>query len=194
VIACILAAGLGSRWQADGGAGHKLHAILPDGRMLLEAAVDAPCQAGLTVLVVAGAVEVPFLEDRPGVLVVHNPRFAEGQATSLQTAVQVAEARGDEQLLIGMGDQPWVAPETWAAVANRLTTPGRPIVIPTIDGQRGQPIGLRKAVWSLLPKSGDAGARILIGRAPELVEELACSGNLRSLIDIDTPGDLSSWS
>jgi molybdenum cofactor cytidylyltransferase len=194
VIAFVLAAGLGTRWEADGGEGHKLHAVLPDGRRVLEAAVDAPLLAGLSVIVISGASDVSFVEGRRGVIVVHNPQFAEGQATSVQAALQVAMARSDEQLLIGMGDQPWVAAETWAAVAHRLRTSGPPIVIPTIDGKRTQPIGLRRSVWPLLPTTGDAGGRILIGQAPELVEELACSGDLRSLIDIDTPGDLSSWS
>src|SRR5262245_23620921 len=109
VLAVLLAAGGGSRFA---GSGHKLLAEVR-GRPVLVWAVEAVRSTGLEVVVISGAVELPPL----GVEVVHNPRWAQGQATSLQEAVRQGIHRGAEAIVVGLGDQPFVPPEAWAAVA-----------------------------------------------------------------------------
>ncbi|MFZ9541045.1 MAG: NTP transferase domain-containing protein, partial [Ilumatobacteraceae bacterium] len=79
-MAALLAAGAGTRFR---GTSHKLLAPLR-GRTVIDASLDAVVAAGFThIIVVTGAVELPHtIVDRPGVTVRHNPRWADGQATS----------------------------------------------------------------------------------------------------------------
>jgi len=182
VAAVVLAAGEGSRFHDDT---HKLLAPFR-GRPLVQWAIDAALDAALAAtFVVVGAVdfEVP---DRA--IVVRNPRWREGQASSLLAGVDAARAAGHDAVVIGLGDQPLVPAEAWAAVAARAE---RPIATALFDGRRRPPVRLAKEVWSLLPTSGDEGARIIMRERPDLVTEVPCVGEP---IDIDTREDLDRWS
>jgi molybdenum cofactor cytidylyltransferase len=184
--AAILAAGGGSRYTAPG---HKLTATIGADAVVVHA-VRAAAAADLTPLVVVTGAE-PAVADLvlaavPGAQVVHNPRWADGQATSLQVAVAAASTYEADRLVVGLGDQPFVEPEAWRAVAAAEAA----IAVATYDGRRGNPVLLRRDVWDLLPDDGDVGARRLIARRPELVVEVPCPG---SPIDIDTVEDLQRW-
>ena len=185
----MLAAGGGSRFAAGPGAAHKLLADWR-GRPLVTWAVSHAVESGLDpVWVVTGAVDLEgVLRDGvpDGVIVLPNPRWAEGQASSLQVAVGAARAAGLAALVIGLGDQPLVRPEAWSAVARS----DAPIAVATYDGRRRNPVRLAAAVWDLLPATGDQGARVLIERRPDLVQEVPCQGDPA---DIDTREDLLRW-
>jgi CTP:molybdopterin cytidylyltransferase MocA len=87
VLAVLLAAGGGSRFA---GPGHKLLAER-DGRSVVEHAVASALHALGDVLVVTGAAELPRdVTAMGGVRVLHNARWAEGQATSLAAAIEFA--------------------------------------------------------------------------------------------------------
>jgi molybdenum cofactor cytidylyltransferase len=178
----LLAAGAGSRFA---GPSHKLLAPLR-GRAVVQWAAHHAAAAGLgRLLVVTGA--VTFDADWLGVdaEIVPNPRWAEGQATSLQVAV----ASMDEAvaaMVVGLGDQPFVPPGSWAAVA---ASPA-PVAVATYGGQRANPVRLARSVWGLLPVDGDQGARPLMRMHPELVIEVPCSGDPA---DIDSLEDLDRW-
>jgi len=180
VAAVVLAAGGGARFAAPG---HKLLAEI-DGMAIVERAVAAAVAAGLDqVYVVSGAVELPTLD---GVIVVHNPRWAEGQATSLQAGL--AAAAGHDAVVVGLGDQPGIVAEAWRLVATCTATP---IAVATYGGERANPVRLAAEVWPLLPTTGDEGARPLLRGRPELVTEVPCPG---SGDDVDTLEDLERWS
>jgi molybdenum cofactor cytidylyltransferase len=83
-------------------------------------------------------------------------------------------------------------PQIDATLVDRLIAAFDPdkgalVVVPTIDGKRGNPV-----VWSrrffpdLTAVEGDVGARYLIGRYPEAVVEVPLSGTA-ALTDVDTP-------
>ena len=181
-VGVLLAAGRGSRFT---GATHKLLAPLR-GRPVMSWALDAAQGAGFAhLVVVTGAVDVSHLV--PDHLhVVHNPRWDDGQATSIAAGIAEARAFGATSVVIGLADQPFVSSTAWSEVAGCTS----PIAVATYGGVRGHPVGLADSVWSLLPTTGDVGARDVMRLRPELVREVACEG---SADDIDTEEDLAPW-
>ncbi|MEQ1872813.1 MAG: DUF501 domain-containing protein [Ilumatobacteraceae bacterium] len=178
--AALLAAGGGSRFE---GATHKLLAQI-NGRPVWEQAFESMSEADFDVLiVVTGAVELDLPAD---VVERHNPQWAQGQSTSLLCAVAAASDAGVESLTIGLADQPHIPASAWRDVASAPTQ--HRIVIATYNGQPGpHPVRLSREVWSMLPHSGDEGARALMQAHPEFIHRVACHG---SPADVDTVDDL----
>ena len=123
---------------------------------------------------------------------VHNPHFAEGLGTSLKAGIAALPAAVDGAIVC-LGDMPQVD----AALIDRLIGAFDPdhgalVVVPTIDGKRGNPV-----VWSrrffpdLMTVEGDVGARYLIGRYTEAVAEVPLTGTA-ALTDVDTPEALEA--
>lgn len=187
--AILLAAGGGARFAASGGQGHKLLAPYL-GRAVVEWSIETAAAANLdATYVVWGAVALPVPPLARGLVTfVRNQRWRDGLATSMQAGIRQARLDGHAAVVIGLGDQPLVQVEAWRLVA-RATT--RPIAVATYEGVRGNPVRLSSMVWPLLPTTGDAGARVVMRRRPDLVAEVPCPG--RSA-DIDTVDDLAIWS
>lgn len=189
LVAALLAAGGGTRARHEGEPGHKL-TVRRDGRPLHRWALDAIVDAGIVdiadVVVVDGAVE---LDLPPGARLVHNPRWVEGQSTSLRLAIDAACQLGADAVVVGLADQPGIPPSAWRSVAQ--ADPSWPIVVATYDGRRGpHPVRLHRSLWEHLPTEGDEGARALLRQRRELVHEVPCAG---SPSDIDTPEDVQRW-
>ena len=183
VAAAVLAAGGGTRYDGNG---HKLRADFR-GRPVVTWTIEAVLAAGFDqVYVVTGAVALDDLCG-PDVTIVPNPRWAEGQSTSLAAAIDAASADGHDALVVGLGDQPLVPASAWRSVGAAAGT----IVTATFDGHRRPPVRLDASIWSEVPRHGDEGARSLLRRKPELVSEIPCRGNP---VDIDTVEDLRQWS
>lgn len=183
----LLAAGAGERFS---GPVHKLLAPIR-GIPVVTLSVRAMTEAGgRDCAVVLGAdTSAGILEALEGCPVLTNPDWRSGQRSSVLCAIAHARAAGSDQVVIGLGDQPFVTPDAWRAVAE---TDGE-IVVATYDGTRGNPVKLAGSTWELFRVTdgdADAGARTLMHLHPELVREVACKG---VSADIDTPEDLAQW-
>jgi molybdenum cofactor cytidylyltransferase len=126
------------------------------------------------------------------VRVVHNPDYAEGLGTSLKAGIAAVPDDADGAIIC-LGDMPQVN----AALIDKLIAAFDPekgvlVVVPSIDGRRGNPV-----VWSrrffhdLMAISGDIGARHLIGSYAEAVIEVPVDDDA-ALTDVDTPESLSA--
>ncbi len=179
-IGVVLAAGGGVRFD---GPTHKLLAPFHD-KVVVRHALESLVRAGLDeCAVVVGAVDLTEVLPE-GIIVLSNPNWADGQATSLACAVDYATARGHDVLVIGLGDQPMVPASAWQTVGSSAASP---IVTASFNGQRRPPVRLAREVWELLPRSGDEGARVVMAKHPEFVSVVECMGDP---LDIDTVEDL----
>jgi molybdenum cofactor cytidylyltransferase len=122
----------------------------------------------------------------------HNPDFSEGLGSSLRAGIAAVPDDVDAAIIC-LGDMPQVD----AKLINRLIAAFDPergalVVVPSIDGRRGNPV-----VWSrrffhdLMSIHGDIGARHLIGNYAEAVSEVPVAGEA-ALTDVDTPESLSA--
>jgi molybdenum cofactor cytidylyltransferase len=185
VGAIVLAAGRSTRM----GGPNKLMAEVGGRPLLRIAAEEALASRARPVIVVTGhqreRVETALLG--LDVKFVHNPEFAQGLSTSLKAGLAAIppELNG---VIVCLGDMPQVR----AAMMDQLIAAFDPergalVVVPTINGERGNPV-----VWSrrffpdLMALEGDIGARNLIARYPEALVEVPLSGKA-ALIDVDTP-------
>jgi molybdenum cofactor cytidylyltransferase len=188
IAAVVLAAGSGSRFASSGGGGPKQLATVR-GVALVDHVLATVVSAGFDeVLLIMGSTD---LADRagPGVVVLHNPAWAEGIAASLHVALTHARLAGHDAVVVGLADQPGVTVDAWRAVA--AAPPDAPIAVATYAGRRGNPVRLAAAIWDLLPTGGDEGARALMRERPDLVREVPCTGEPW---DVDTVEDLNRWS
>jgi molybdenum cofactor cytidylyltransferase len=186
--AVLLAAGQGSRM---GGVAKCL--IRLQGVPLINRQLIALSGAGVDqVVVVTGhardAVEAQ-VQSFP-VTLAHNPAYRMGQQGSVRAGLAALDGNFDavfvvlaDQPLIGAGD----LTELMAAFKKR---PGGNVLVPVVDGQRGNPILLDAAACAEILASGtDLGCRHLIERRPELVHVHA-TGNTRFVSDLDTLEDV----
>ncbi len=204
IAALILAAGGGSRFHYDEGAGpvHKLLAPF-QGKPVVRWVLDAVVDAGFThIYVVTGAVDLRAVLDDvrvglvsagpshpapPTVIEVSADDWADGQARTLQAGVRQARLDGMRAVVVGLGDQPMVPAAAWRSVA----AASGPVAMAEFDGELRPPVKLEREVWDLLPVDGDEGARNLILARPDLLSRIPCRGNPT---DIDTAEDLARWS
>jgi molybdenum cofactor cytidylyltransferase len=190
IAAIVLAAGRSTRM----GGPNKLLAEIngrPLVRIAAEAALASPARP---VIVVTGHQRERVEAALKGldVRLAHNPDFAQGLSTSLKIGIGAVPADVDGAIVC-LGDMPQVnAPLINLLLAAFDPEKGALVVVPTIDGKRGNPV-----VWSrrffpeLAALDGDIGARHLIASYPEAVTEVPLTGNA-ALVDVDTPDALKA--
>jgi len=181
----VLAAGKGKRFA---GAQHKL--IQPFGvSTVLGTTLANVIATALPVVVVtteALAGEAATLVARRDVVVLSDAEAARGMGSSIAAGVS---ARGDARgWLVMPGDMPLVRTATIRAVAAALAD--HPVAYAQHQGRRGHPVGFSAELYSeLVVLKGDEGARRLLARYPAFAVDVDDPG---TLIDIDTPDDLSA--
>jgi molybdenum cofactor cytidylyltransferase len=190
VAALVLAAGRSSRMRGP----NKLLADI-GGRPLVRIATEQVLGSrARPVIVITGHQREQVEAALAGLPVefVHNAKFADGLGTSLKAGIAALPGQVDG-VIVCLGDMPQVD----SAMIDRLVGALSPdkaalIAVPTIDGQRGNPV-----VWSrrffpeLMAVEGDIGARYLISRYAEAVVEVPLTGTAAPT-DVDPPEALEA--
>lgn len=182
VAGVVLAAGRATRF----GATKQLAEV--EGRPLVLHVVDAALAADLDpVLVVVGHDEDRVRAVLPqGVVVVRNPAYAEGQATSLHVAVRAAADTDARALVVLLADQPGVEEDSIRAVVAAHAA-GATVARARYDDRPGHPVLFDRATWVHLRQlDGDVGARDLLGVLG--VVDVPVAGPCPP--DVDVPADL----
>jgi len=190
IAAVVLAAGRSTRM----GAINKLIAEIGGKPLVRIAAEQALASHASPVIVVTGHEREKVEAALAGLTVrfVHNPDYADGLGTSLKAGIAAVPKEADGAIVC-LGDMPQVD----ATLIDKLLAAFDPergalVVVPSIDGRRGNPV-----VWSrrffndLMAVQGDVGARHLIASYVEAVVEVPVKGEA-ALTDVDTPESLSA--
>lgn len=142
------------------------------------------------VVVVTGHEQREAVEQLTGlpVSLVHNENYSQGQMSSvicgLRGLVQPVDG-----VLICLSDLPLVDLEDIRTIHEGFSKSKKPILVPTFNSQRGNPIVLATSQVDEIIKTGrNLGCRNLIEREPERVTTLEMP-NDHVVIDMDTPNN-----
>ncbi len=190
----VLAAGSSSRM------GRPKQLLHVDGESMIVRAVKIAWQSTATeVVVITGAYreEVEgevrqglawLLSQEPNrVRLVHNPKWEDGQASSIHAAIQALDSSVEAAIFMP-ADQPFVEPSLLRLLQRRRQM-GHDLVAPLVDGEiRGAPALFDRQTWpELLSLHGDTGGRLVLRRHANGVATVSAVAS--TLRDIDTPGD-----
>jgi molybdenum cofactor cytidylyltransferase len=185
IAAIVLAAGQSTRM----GAVNKLLADI-GGKPLVRRVVEAALASRARPVIVVTGHERARVEGALAGLdirFVHNSDFADGLSASLRRGIGAVPDDADGAVVC-LGDMPQVR----AALIDGLIGAFDPergalIVVPTVDGKRGNPVLWSRRFFPELTKlEGDVGARHLIGRYGEALVEVPVDDR-SSFVDVDTP-------
>ena len=183
----ILAAGASRRM------GSPKQLIEIDGRPLLVRAIEAALAAPVwPVVVVLGANATairPVIGHLP-VLVVDNPAWAEGMASSIREGVATLRqfSRALDAAVLALCDQPGFSAATVESLLATHRATGRGIVAARYSGRLGAPALFTRAHFpALAALTGEEGARDLLNADPARVAAVDLPELAR---DLDTPEDL----
>ena len=179
----ILAAG---RSQRMGNANKLLAPI--NGKPMLQHVVDLATSGGFSqVILVSGhdAKQVTDALSLGAVRPVHNPDYASGMASSLQAGIGALDENAGDCLVL-LGDMPFIKASTIQALMDTARDNINRIIVPVMDGRRGNPVILPRCVFaSLGALTGDAGARQIMRELGDEVIEVAVD-DPAIFADIDT--------
>jgi molybdenum cofactor cytidylyltransferase len=186
----ILAAGESSRF------GQPKQLVKLHGRMLVAWVIDAALASRLeAVFLVLGRDhrEIGDALGHPKLEVVFNPRYHEGQSTSLTAGLFRIRDRFPAVMFL-LGDQPLVDASTINRLLEKFRHSGKTICVPVHRGQRGNPALFSRAHYDDLAQlSGDKGARDIIAAHPDQVLEVPVA-DPALFLDIDTQADVDNVS
>jgi CTP:molybdopterin cytidylyltransferase MocA len=160
-----------------------------DGRPMVKAVIEAASDGGCHQTVVVYSSDEVKAAIGADAEVVHNPRAHTGMASSLQVGLQALRPEMQAALVM-LGDQPMVGSRTVSALLRAWRREGSRPAVAVSRGEAGKwtpPVVLSRELWDeLMALEGDAGARQVLDRRPELVDIVPA---FDSLDDIDTPED-----
>lgn len=194
VAAIVLAAGTSSRMPGQ----NKLTLPL-GGRTVLEQTVASACGSRAAEVVVVLGYQAAELKDNLRsypVRLAFNPRFQEGQSTSVLAGLRAVSPGADAAVFL-LGDQPLVTPEVIDALIDAYALHGNPVVAPTFRGQMGNPVLFGRGLFpELFEISGDRGGRPVLERHRQQLLEVPvrCRGILADIDDLPSYLALKSYS
>ena len=188
VAAIILAAGQSRRMRGP----NKLLARFEGKALVRRIAERALASKAGPVVVVTGHRAGDISDALAGlnVRIAHNPDFSEGLATSLKAGLSAVPESASGALVL-LADMPGIS----TAIMNRLidafeAKSAPAIVLPTVDGKRGNPVLWSRAFFpELMAVTGDTGARHIIAHHEEAVERVEIGA--AAAVDVDTPEALA---
>jgi molybdenum cofactor cytidylyltransferase len=183
----LLAAGQGRRFDPSG-IQHKLLQTLPTGQSVLAASATKLFQVFPSSLVVVASAAASTQQNLTelGLPFCLCEDAQEGMATSLVSVLRQVPPDADA-VVIALADMPFLDLDTLREIRKHLEA-GADIVVPSYQGQRGNPVGFAiKYLPQLLSLQGDRGARQLLQTLPVTEIAVPDPGILR---DIDVPADL----
>jgi molybdenum cofactor cytidylyltransferase len=142
------------------------------------------------VIVVLGraADEVREKVDFVNAKVIENPVFREGCASSYRAGIEAIDPRSDAIMII-LGDQPGVDPETINQVAEEWRRGDSQIALASYRGRKGHPMLFARPLFEqLVGLHGDKAAWKLVDANPGMVRIIPLDREFPD--DIDTPEDL----
>lgn len=121
----------------------------------------------------------------------HNERWADGQQGSVRVGLAALQGPFDA-VVVALADQPLVgAGDLTELIAAFKKRPSGHVVVPIVDGQRGNPVLLdAKACERIATGDANVGCRQFVERHPELVHRHE-TANARFVTDLDTPDDVA---
>ena len=184
----ILAAGASTRL------GHPKQLLNLGGESLLRRSARVAVAFGRGhVFVVLGSEAVQCAEELHGlpVIIVNNPQWEEGMASSLRIGIGALIAVSDpvQAVIMMLCDQPLVVPETLQTLANAYADQERPAIASVhANGATGPPCLFDHSLFpDLSTLEGQYGAKQLLARLPE--QSIAYIRFPEGAYDIDTPQD-----
>lgn len=175
---------------------------------LIRHVVSTAISAGLEpVILVTGAIneaiQIAIADDASKVLVVHNPAWQEGQASSIRAGVDrlvnlqdMNDPFTDRPHLPGsavflLADQPMVSVAVIRALIEAHSQTLVPVIAPMVEGRRGNPVLMDRSIFSeLMTLTGDVGGRAIFSKYPPQYIPWFDESILK---DIDTPADLEAF-
>ena len=158
-------------------------------RVLRDGGADA------VVVVIGGdgaAVRASLPRDDAQISAVENPRYEDGQLSSLLVGLAAVERRYDnvEAVMMTLVDLPLISEATVRAVREAfLANPGAPLVRPRRGGRYGHPVIFNRSIFGELRRADPSkGAKPVVHAhaAEEVNVDVDDEG---AFIDIDTPED-----
>ena len=138
----------------------------------------------LVCVIGGGAHEIRERVDLRGADVVENHSFGEGCSSSIAAALDAVDTHADVLVLM-LGDQPGVTPDTVAAlVAGRADAP---LAACSYEDGRGHPLAFARSTFAELKAlHGDKGVWKLLDRHADQVVDVPVPGSIPRDVDTDT--------
>jgi molybdenum cofactor cytidylyltransferase len=167
-------------------------------KYLIEWVLDAALKSRLrTVVLVLGHEHQAILQalgakaDHPGLKVVINPNYRDGQSTSLKAGLTCVRQAFSSVMYL-LADQPMINSDAIDRMLDQFHNSDKDICVPVFEGRRGTPTIFKRPIYEeIMMIDGDIGARNIIAKKAERVL-YAKIKDPKCFFDIDSQEDLKN--